>query len=99
MRSIVVAALFLAACQSSAPAPAGSEFQVIPLQHAAAPELANQLSDLVRGKAAGLDREPIAAFIADPRTNSILVRARPENMDAVRALVQQLDQRVPDSKP
>lgn len=98
MRPLVLAALLLSACQSSTPAPTESEFQMIPLQFASADAVASQLTDLVDARAAGLDREPIAAFIADLRTNSLLVRARPENMAKVRALVAQLDQRVPEPK-
>ena len=98
MRPLVLAALLLSACQSSPSTPAESQFQMIPLQFASADAVASQLTELVDAKAAGLDREPIAAFIADQRTNSLLVRALPENMATVRALVAQLDQRVPEPK-
>jgi type II secretory pathway component GspD/PulD (secretin) len=94
MRPLVLVALLLAACQSTETAAGEPEFQVIPLQHATAPELANQLTSLVGREAAGLDSDPIAAFIADNRTNSLLVRATPANMATVRALVAKLDQPV-----
>jgi len=99
MRPLVLAALLLAACQSTTTTPPEPEFQVIPLQYASAHELANQLTALVGREAAGLDNEPIAAFIADPRTNSILVRAKPENMPMVHELIARLDQQVPGKKP
>ena len=94
MRNALLVALLLSACRSSAPAPAETHFEMIPLQYASAPEVADQLSSLVARDAVRTGGRPIAVFQADARTNSLLVSATAEEMKVVRELVAGLDQRV-----
>ncbi len=77
--------------------PAGTEVEVIPLQHAVASDLVplvQRLSDagqqvLVPGGAGGAGGTTV---IADPRSNSLLIRAsNPARLAAIRATVAKLD--------
>ncbi len=70
------------------PASADAQFEVIPLQHAAASELQTQL------RAFFLTREglaPIIQSMADNRINAIVVHAPPRDLLEIRRLVAQLD--------
>nr|WP_297354354.1 type II secretion system secretin GspD [uncultured Caldimonas sp.] len=86
--------------------PNSTDVEVIPLQHAVASDIAvlvQRLSDLQvtspTGAPQGGAPAPAAAggggggtVLADPRTNSLLVRApNPARMNVIRSLVQQLD--------
>jgi general secretion pathway protein D len=84
--------------------PASGEVEVIPLQHAAASDialLAQRLTEptpgavTVPGATAGS-----ATVLADPRSNSLLVRAaNPARMNAIRAVVAKLDRSISAGNP
>ena len=69
------------------------ELELIPLRYAAAPELADALSDLVSAGAQGA-RDPAVKVLSDERTNSLLVMAPPDHMPRLRALIALLDREV-----
>lgn len=64
--------------------------EVVPLQYAAAQELAVALSNLLyeAGQVAP------ARIVADPRTNSLIVRASSEDLPRILELIRRLDQKV-----
>lgn len=96
MRNVLLAGLFFlsAACASdrsheqattSAPPPSveSSEFQVVPLKFASAPEVADELRELLSQadraqRARTKSPLPSITVIADARTNSLLVGVPPE---------------------
>jgi type II secretory pathway component GspD/PulD (secretin) len=104
MKAILLPLLLLAACQSARPAPAparAESVEVVPLKYAPAQELAETLNRVLgvgphasaaaatasTGPAAGSG----ACVVADPRTNSLLIRATPDEMARLLALVHKLD--------
>jgi type II secretory pathway component GspD/PulD (secretin) len=86
--------------------PAETACEVIPLRHAVAAELVDVLEKLSLagvqaartrscepcqpGRVAGPSR-PACRFVADPRTNSLVVQAAPEALPRIRELVARLD--------
>jgi len=68
---------------ASSHAPEGASFEVVPLRYAAAQELANVLTRSLDGIA--------ARVVADPRTNSVIVQAAPEDMTKILELIARLD--------
>jgi type II secretory pathway component GspD/PulD (secretin) len=100
MRTILCAALLLAACQttsqSSRPTPAsGDEMRVVPLRYASADETASELNRLVAaGHAGSTDADSANVIVADPRTNSVLVKASSADMPHILELIAKLDQKV-----
>jgi len=76
---------------------AQGEVQVLPLQHASAVDLAATLSRLLvdasTGNAAGADPSQRLAVLADPRSNSLLLRSdNPSKLAAAKQLASALDQ-------
>lgn len=100
MRTILCAALLLAACQttsqSSRPATAISdEVRVVPLKYAPAHELADELNQLILlGRDPTSSERPVHVIVADPRTNSLLVKAPNADMPRIIELIEKLDQKV-----
>jgi hypothetical protein len=100
MRTTLCIVLLLAACRSTTPDPTLASarddgFRVVSLRFASAPELAGELNELLAaGQTAGPFAKPIPKLIADPRTNSLLVRAEPDDLSRVLELVEKLDQQV-----
>ncbi|MBW3542490.1 MAG: hypothetical protein KY476_19685 [Planctomycetes bacterium] len=77
------------------PVDPGSEFQVFRLKNAVASQLATTISN-----AYPADRPGLAARVtvfADPRTNSLIVRARPADMAEFAMLVQRIDSDAPEA--
>ncbi len=66
-----------------------TEFQVIPLKHGYAAQVAKSVTDFYKGPRKGLGTTVVA--IADPRTNSIVVQARPRDLEEVAKLIGKLD--------
>ena len=89
-RSLIAScfALFLSACASTATREEPSEFAVLPLQHAAASEVAAQLGSLLR------DRDTLRVVL-DQRTNSVLLTGSAEELAEARAIVAALDRPAP----
>jgi general secretion pathway protein D len=79
--------------------PAGSDFEVIPLQHAVAADLAPLVQRLadntgapVPGVAVPISSVSGVTVLTDPRSNALIVRApNPARMATVRSLVDKLD--------
>ncbi len=77
--------------------PAGTEVEIIPLQHAVAADLAPLVQRLTDGGGAAVPGAPGAqggatAVLADSRSNSLILRApNPARLAALRATVAQLD--------
>jgi RNA polymerase sigma factor (sigma-70 family) len=63
----------------------GGDFEVISLQHARAAEVAKILEQLFNGPSNKLERVRV---VADPATNSILIRAAPEDVSTVRRMLE-----------
>jgi len=83
-----------AALQIMAPkatASATPEFEILPLEHADAAQLAQTLEALARDASAGGTQPAALKVLSDPRTNSLLIMASPQSMSAVVALAKQLD--------
>ena len=67
-----------------------ARFEVVALQYAAAPEVADALNQLVyRGRGEG--REPTIRIVTEQRMNALLLRAPPEHMAKLKDLISQLD--------
>jgi general secretion pathway protein D len=89
--------------------PNASDFEVIPLQHAVAADLAPLIQRLaVEGGAPGIPGAPVpitaaggqVAILTDPHTNALIVRApNAARMAAVRALIDKLDRPNPSGGP
>jgi len=69
------------------------QFELIPLQYAAAPDLAETLTDLVSDASEG-GADSSVKVLSDDRTNSLLVMAPPEHMQELRDLIALLDREV-----
>ncbi|MCH2213296.1 MAG: hypothetical protein MK110_18500 [Fuerstiella sp.] len=75
------------------------ESMVYPLSHASAEEVAESINDFLSGQTNEAGRRGRASsvvasvnqVVAEPTTNSLLIRGTPEEIDAVSALVQKLD--------
>jgi general secretion pathway protein D len=85
--------------------PASGDVEVIPLQHAVASDIAllvQRLTDPTPGAPTvpGVAGIGSASVLADPRSNSLLVRApNPARMNAIRALVAKLDRPISGGNP
>jgi type II secretory pathway component GspD/PulD (secretin) len=86
------------------------DFQLVPLKFASAEEVAKVLNDFLAATTGGNDANggaaapqnasarnpaPAIVFVADPRTNSLLVKAPRGELPSVLELVSMLDRRVP----
>ena len=97
MRTFPIALLFLAACTSPsrAPEPPASAFEVFPLRHASAHEVADTIREwLVPPDSPEFGSVHGLIIQCDPRTNSLLVGVNPGDTDCiarVRELVARLD--------
>ena len=74
-----------------ATASATPEFEILPLEHADAGELAQTLEALAQDASAGGTQPASIKVLSDPRTNSLLIMATPKSMEAVLELAKQLD--------
>lgn len=84
--------------------PATTDVEVIPLQHAVASDIAALVQRMADGGTAGAANVPGApgatAVVADPRSNSLIVKAAsPTRMASVRAAVVRLDRPAPGAGP
>ena len=84
--------------------PASTDMEIIPLQHAVASDIATlvqRMADGGPGTAANVPGAPGAtAVVADPRSNSLIVKAAsPTRLSAVRAAVARLDRPAPGVGP
>ena len=82
--------------------PASSELEIVPVKHALAIDLAGSLTRLLdegnRGTGAAVDPGQRLTVLADPRTNSLLIRASsPARVELAKVLISRLDQ--PTSQP
>jgi type II secretory pathway component GspD/PulD (secretin) len=84
------------------------DFQLVALKFASAEEVAKVLNDFLTATTGGRDasggaaasqssaaRTPAISFVADPRTNSLLVKAPRAELPSVLELVSMLDRRLP----
>lgn len=81
------------------------DFQLVPLKFASAEEVAKVLNDFLAVTAGSSDAAPQNGsvrnpgseirFVADPRTNSLLVKAPHGQLPSILELVSMLDRRVP----
>jgi general secretion pathway protein D len=73
--------------------PAGSEIDIVRLQHAIASDLAVLLGKILDTAAQGADASQRVTVLAEPSSNSLLIRsASPARVNLVRALITKLDQ-------
>jgi general secretion pathway protein D len=73
--------------------PAGSEIDIVRLEHSIASDMAVLLARLLETPAQGADPASRVSILADPATNSLLVRApTPARANLVRVLAAKLDQ-------
>jgi type II secretory pathway component GspD/PulD (secretin) len=81
---------------TAGPSAPAAEFEVIRLQYATAPELAQTLSELVDAASEGAasPASPAIKVLSDDRTNSLLVTAPPGHMQELRDLIALLDREV-----
>ncbi len=70
------------------PVDPATEFQVFWLKSAVATKVSELIKEFYNERK-GLDAKPLV--VADPRSNSIVVRARPRDLDEITALVEKLD--------
>lgn len=76
------------------------ELDIVPLKFSAAEDLKGQLETII--STAGVERDEIrggVSFIADRRSNSLLVLSSPENFDRIRELIERLDTSSTDTRP
>ncbi len=66
-----------------------SEFEVFSLEHAVVTQVLTTIETLFPADGPGL--APRVTAIADVRTNSLIVRARPNDMEQVRSLIRRID--------
>lgn len=76
------------AAQLDRPVVADTEFQVFPIRHGYAAQIAKSVSDFYKGRT-GLGTVVMA--VPDARTNSVIVQARPRDLDEVAKLITRLD--------
>jgi len=73
--------------------PAGSEIDIVRLQHAIASDLAVLLGKILEAAAQGVDASQRVTVLAEPSSNSLLIRsASPARATLVRSLIAKLDQ-------
>ncbi|MGH8635033.1 MAG: type II secretion system secretin GspD [Burkholderiales bacterium] len=73
--------------------PAGSEIDIVRLQHAIASDLAVLLGKILDSAAQGADASQRVTVLAEPSSNSLLIRsASPARVNLVRTLIEKLDQ-------
>ena len=73
--------------------PAGSEIDIVRLQHAIASDLAVLLGKLLDAAAQGADASQRVTVLAEPSSNSLLIRSvSPARVNLVRTLIAKLDQ-------
>ncbi|HEY7742935.1 MAG TPA: type II secretion system secretin GspD [Burkholderiales bacterium] len=73
--------------------PAGSEIDIVRLQHAIASDLAVLLGKMLDAAAQGLDPSQRVTILAEPTSNSLLIRsASSARASLVRTLIEKLDQ-------
>ena len=73
--------------------PAGSEIDIVQLQHAIASDLAVLLGKILDAAAQGADASQRVTVLAEPSSNSLLIRsATPARVNLVRTLIAKLDQ-------
>ncbi len=73
--------------------PAGSEIDIVRLQHAIASDLAVLLGKVLDASAQGADASQRVTVLAEPSSNSLLIRsASPARVNLVRTLIAKLDQ-------
>jgi type II secretion system protein D len=65
-----------------------TEFQVFPLRHGYAVQIAKSVNDFYKGRT-GLGT--VVEAVADARTNSVIVQARPRDLEEVAKLITRLD--------
>ncbi|HEV7999117.1 MAG TPA: secretin N-terminal domain-containing protein, partial [Planctomycetaceae bacterium] len=65
-----------------------TEFQVFPLRHGIAAAIAKSINDFYKGRT-GLGT--VVEAVADARTNSVIVQARPRDLEEVAKLITRLD--------
>lgn len=73
---------------------------IVPLKFSAADEIKNQLEKIISD--GGVQRDEIrggVTFIADKRSNSLLLLTSPDNFPKIRALIERLDTGSTDSRP
>jgi len=76
--------------------PAGSDIDIVRLQHAIASDLAVLLGKILDGAAQGADASQRVTVLAEPSSNSLLIRsASPARVNLVRTLIAKLDQPSP----
>lgn len=68
-------------------ADATSEFKIFALKHAKASEMAKTLQELLQKK-----DEQTLRIVADPASNSVVVRGNREQLDVVEAIIARLDE-------
>ena len=71
--------------------PTSSEVEVIPLQNAAAGDIAQVITSLMQNTQQGGEAGPPLKVVADPRTNSIILSGDTSTRLRVRALIARLD--------
>ena len=79
----------------------GQELTVIPLQHADAQKLVRTLSTVFQRRRAakkGASPDDVTKFVADERTNTIVVLASEDDTARVKELISRLDQEMPRGK-
>ncbi len=79
---------------ASVDVPGGKEVEIFSLSHAEAEALAREFTELMVGK--GTPKRPTLdplKVIPDKRSNSLIVRADPEDMAQIRGLVERLDRK------
>jgi type II secretion system protein D len=76
------------AAQLDRPVVADTEFQVFPIRHGYAAQIAKSVSDFYKGRT-GLGT--VVMVVPDARTNSVIVQARPRDLDEVAKLIMRLD--------
>ena len=78
---------------ASVDTPAGSEIDIVPLQHAIATDLAVLLGRMLDAAAQGGDPSQRVTILAEPSSNVLLIRsASPARVTLVRSLIAKLDQ-------
>jgi general secretion pathway protein D len=78
---------------ASVDTPAGSEIDIVQLQHAIASDLAVLLGKMLDAAAQGADPSQRVTILAEPSSNSLLIRsASPARVNLVRSLIAKLDQ-------
>jgi type II secretory pathway component GspD/PulD (secretin) len=96
MRYPLFVLLVLASCHTyeTTYAPVGAT-RVVPLENAAAPEVADELNRLAApARSAGPDTEPSFVVVADERTNSLIVKSVSGDLEHVLGLIAELDRKV-----